>query len=216
MNRHYRLRTIQLPGDYAPIADILNLIEPGSASAEGLAAEDQHIPAKVNLYRDDNGLLAGFGRDRVVAADGSGRVIGYGAVWRAPWAEPGGLASLFAVHPDFRRQGVGSSLIGHLEGWARQQGASVLNSELKDWIPESLPFAEKRGFVKDAHVFELILELAQFDSNQFAGRETAGGVRFLTLADAPGEESERKLYDLFLETLKDNPGHRGEHAVHHG
>lgn len=198
-----------MPGDYPPIADILNLIEPGSTSAEAMAAEDQRIPIKGKLHREESGLLAGFGRERVVAEDASGRVIGFASVWRAPWAAPGDLASLFCAHPDFRRQGVGSSLVQHLEGWARAQGASVLQSMLKDWIPDSLPFAEKRGFVKDAHVFELTLELARFDGTQFAGRESAGGVRYLTLADAPGEESERKLYELYRESLKDNPGHRG-------
>lgn len=208
----FHLRNLILPDDYAPIAQLLNLVEPGSASAEDLEAEDRNIPTRNSLRVDENGLLAGFGRERVAAVDETGRVIGYGAAWRAPWGAPGRMSSLFCVHPDLRRQGVGGALVAHLEGWARQNGTAVLMSELKDWVPDSLPFSERRGFTQDAHVFELHLNLSQFSGKAFAGvidDVKAGGIRFLTLADAPGEETEQKLCQLYRETLADNPGQVG-------
>jgi ribosomal protein S18 acetylase RimI-like enzyme len=142
----------------------------------------------------------------------NGQVIGYGASWRAPWSDPGELASTFCAHPDYQRQGVGELILSYLENWAASHQASVLLSEVKDWIPGSLPFAQKHGFLLDAHIFELRLDLMNLDVTQFSNivhRLKDSGITFVTLADIPGEASEKKLYDLYVETSKDNPGQSG-------
>jgi GNAT superfamily N-acetyltransferase len=207
-----KLRNLTLPEDYAHIARLINSIEPGSTTIEALENEDQHIPTTSSLTLDENGLLTGFGRIRVVAEHSDGQVIGYGASWRAPWSDPGELASTFCVHPDYQRQGVGELIIFHLENWAAYHKASVLLSEVKDWIPGSLPFAKKHGFLLDAHIYELRLNLNQLDSTKIEDpvhRLKDSGITFVTLADIPGEVSEMKLYDLYVETSKDNSGQSG-------
>ena len=207
-----KLRELRLPEDYAHIAKLFNSIEPGSTTLEGLENEDRHIPALSSLTLNENGQLTGFGRMRVAAENSDGQIIGYGASWRAPWSDPGELASTFCVHPDFQRHGVGSSILSHIEHWAADHKASVLLSEVKDWIPGSLPFAQKHGFILDAHVFELILNLNQLDlkkTEETIHRLKNSGITFLTLADIPGQVSEKKLYDLYVETSKDNPGQFG-------
>jgi len=81
-----------------------------------------------------------------------------------------------------------------------------------DWIDDSLPFVQKRGFTLDAHVFELELSLKNFEHEKYQKsieRVKKSGIQFLTLADLPGEVTERKLYDLYVETSKDNPGQFG-------
>lgn len=204
-----RLREIRIPEDYEQIANLFNLIEPGSTTAESLEEEDQQMPTTSNLKLNENGLLVGFGRTRVIAESEDGLIIGYGASYRAPWVEPGQLASIFCVHPDFRGQGVGSMLLSHIENWANEQEASVLLTIVMDWIDASLPFVQKRGFSLDAHVFDLELDLNQFDSTKltgFAKQVTNSGIQFMTLADLPEEESLHNLYDLCVETSKDNPG----------
>jgi GNAT superfamily N-acetyltransferase len=207
-----RLRDLQLPEDYVLLANLFNLIEHDSTSAQALEGEDKHIPTISKLSKDENGLLLGFGRTRVIAETLEGKVIGYGASWRAPWSDPGEVASSFCVHPDFRRQGVGEMILNHIENWANEHQAFVLLSEVKDWMEDSLPFVQKRGFAVDAHVYELNLNLNQFDSTKFAGaikKVMDSGIRFMTLADINGEESEQKVYQLYIETSKDNPGQSG-------
>ncbi|WP_066296242.1 GNAT family N-acetyltransferase [Bacillus sp. FJAT-29937] len=204
-----RLRDIRIPEDYVQIAKLFNIIEPGSATAQSIEEEDQQMPATSNLKLNENGLLVGFGRTRVVAEGEKGHIIGYGASYRAPWADPGQLGSIFCVHPDFREQGVGEMILSHIENWANEHQASVLSSIVMDWIDVSLPFVQKRGFSLDAHVFELVLDLNQFDSTKYVDlieQITKSGIQFVTLADMPGEETEHKLYELCVETSKDNPG----------
>ncbi|MFD2444906.1 GNAT family N-acetyltransferase [Bacillus sp. CGMCC 1.16607] len=206
------LREIQIPEDYEKLAELFNLIEPGSATAQSLEDEDQHIPAKSYLSKNEEGLLIGFGRTRVIAESSNGQIIGYGSSWRAPWVEPGQLASIFCVHPGFRKQGVGELILTHLEKWAIGHQESVLLSEIKDWIDDSLSFVQKRGFALDAHIFELVLDLKKFDLNSLSktlDNLIESDIQFLTLADVPKEESEQKLYQLCVETSKDNPGQVG-------
>lgn len=208
-----RLREIRIPEDYDQLAHLLNLIGPGSTTAQSLAEEDQQIPATSNMKINESGFLIGFGRTRVIAETEDGQLIGYGACYRAPWVDPGQVGSVFCVHPDFRGQGVGKLILSHIENWANQHNASVLSSIVMDWIDASLPFVQKRGFTVDAHVFELELDLNQIDSSKYAGfveQVTVGtGIQYVTLADLPGEESEQKLYELCVETSKDNPGQYG-------
>jgi hypothetical protein len=147
-----------------------------------------------------------------VAEHSDGQVIGYGASWRAPWSDPGELASTFCVHPDYQRQSVGELILSYLENWAASHKASVLLSEVKDWITGSLPLAKKHGFLLDAHIFELRLNLNQLDFTKIADpihRLKESGIIFVSLADIPGEVSEKKIYDLYVETSKDNPGQSG-------
>jgi GNAT superfamily N-acetyltransferase len=207
-----RLRAIRTPEDYEQLASLLNLIEPGSTTSQSLEEEDHQIPTTSSLKLNDNGLLVGFGRTRVIAESEDGQIIGYGAAYRAPWVDPGQIGSVFCVHPDFRGQGVGKMILSHIEDWANEHQATVLSSIVMDWIDDSLPFVKQRGFTLDAHVFELELDVNQFDSTKYADfveQVINSGIQFVTLADLSGEESENKLYELHVETSKDNPGQYG-------
>lgn len=207
-SRSIVVRDIRIPEDYEPLARLLNMIEPGSTTAASLEEEDQQMPATSFLRFDEDGRLVGFGRTRVIAENENGEIIGYGACFRAPWVEPGQLGSTFCVHPDFRNQGVGEMILSHIVNWANDNKASELTSIVMDWIDGSLPFVEKRGFTVDAHVFELELDLQRFDQENMDNFFN-NSIQFVTLADMPGEDSEQKLYELFVETSKDNPGQYG-------
>ncbi|MCG3088388.1 GNAT family N-acetyltransferase [Sporosarcina cyprini] len=208
-----RLRDMKVPDDYPHVAALFNTIEPDSVTAQSLEEEDRHVPATSHLTLNEHGLLAGFGRTRVVAENEEGAIIGYGASFRAPWTDPGQFGSTFCVHPDYRNQGVGSLLLAHIEKWANEQQASILLSTVHDWIDASLPFVEKRGFQLDAHVFDLLLDLRRtYDPVQqkdAAAQAMRSGIRFITFAEIRGEDSEQKLYELCVETAKDNPGQYG-------
>lgn len=207
-----KLRDMKVPEDYTQVANLFNILEPNSTTAQSLEEEDRHIPTASNLKCNENGLLVGFGRTRVVAENGEGVIIGYGAAFRAPWTDPGQVGSTFCVHPDYRGQGVGGLLLAHIENWAKEQQASILLSTVHDWIDASLPFVQKRGFTLDAHVFDLHLDLRSTDlanHENLVEQVKRSGIQFKTLAELQGEDLEQKLYELCVETAKDNPGQYG-------
>lgn len=208
----FLLRSLKLPEDYAQLAQLFQLIRNEPVDAEALAQEDRSLPAQNRLSRSNSGLLEGFGRERVVVESDSDGIIGYGVAWRAPWTDPGALASLYCVHPDFCKQGVGQMILAHIEKWAQDIGAKLLMSEVKDWVPDSLPFFLNRGYTVDAHVFELVLDLQSFDRTLLSAIQEAGNdrdIRYLALGEASDTETRQKLYDLYRETLIDNPGFVG-------
>lgn len=204
-----KLRDMKVPDDYERLATLLNMIDPGSTTAQSLEEEDRQIPATSNFKMNEDGLLVGFGRTRVVAEDENGQIIGYGASFRAPWVDPGNLGSVFCVHPDFRGKGIGERILTHLENWANEHQASELSSIVMDWVDDSLSFVQKRDFVVDAHIFDLELDLHQFKKAKYGDavvQVIQSGIQLTTLADLAGEDSEAKLYELCVETSKDNPG----------
>lgn len=210
----YRLRPVRVPDDYDRLAALLNRIDPSRAvTVEALHNEDRYIPTEENLSFDTTSLLIGHGRERVLAVDEAGRAIGFGIVWRAPWTPPGSLASMSAVDPVYRRRGVGTALREHIESWGRQRGANSLGAEAADHPVDYVAFAQKRGYAIDAHVYTSSLDLAAFNEDRFIGaveRAHDFGIRFFTLADDPSEQAESKLYALYRDTLRDNPGHVGD------
>lgn len=84
-----------------------------------------------------------------------------------------------------------------------------------DWIDASLPFVQKRGYSLDAHVFDLELDVHQFDFARYASlveQVTKSCIQFVTLAETITDDTERKLYELWVDTSKDNPGQYGSVA----
>ena len=153
--------------------------------------------------------------DCQLVSEEDGQIIGYGACFRAPWTDPGTVGSTFCVHPYFRSQAVGEMLLLYIENWAETNQASVLTSIVMDWNDGSLAFVQKRGFIIDAHVFDLELNIAQFDickNEEIVNQCMYLGIEFTTLADIQDEEAEKKLYELYAETSKDNPGQYGNVA----
>jgi len=216
-------RGLQLPDDYAALAVLLNQFWAEPTSADRLAQEDSMMYEVGSTWMDEHGRLQGYDRLREVVVGSSGEIVGYVNIWRAPWTEPGALNMALIVDKAWRKQGAGEMLLQAATQWAAQKQGSSVFSELWDDDPEALSFAQSRGFSIDRHTFQSVLHLevdkavqdscdplvwAESDSALFdqLNRE---GIRFLTLADEPGEESETKLYALSKETLMDIPGYTG-------
>ena len=94
--------------------------------------------------------------------------------------------------------------------WLRAEAATRIEVELRDNDPASMRFAEARGFVRERHRFESILDLASFDERPFVGaleRARAAGYRFFTLADVGDtEEARRRDYQVNRRASLDIPG----------
>jgi GNAT superfamily N-acetyltransferase len=206
----FTIRPLDLPSDYGPLANLMTVIQGAPVSPDDLVEEDRQIPTVSALAQNESGQLTGFGRARFLALSPDGQALGYAFAWRAPWTPPGDVSSLFGVHPAARRQGIGRALVQAIEGWARSIGANDLWSMQPDHPAGVEAFLEKAGFRIDAYVQRFILNLA--DHHPATQQPTVEGVRLYTLAEVPETERpsvEAKLYELYAETLQDNPGHLG-------
>jgi GNAT superfamily N-acetyltransferase len=146
---------------------------------------------------------------RLVAVDDADRVLGYGEAIRFTWHAPGKFYVATTVDREYRRQGIGAALAAAVEGFAVEAGATLLEGSTRDADTDSRAWMERRGYALERHIFESVLDLGTFDEGPFAGVVAGcrqGGLRFFSLADEPGEETERKLYTLMCRTVKDIPG----------
>jgi GNAT superfamily N-acetyltransferase len=152
-------------------------------------------------------------RERVVALGDQEQVIGFGMCQREPWMNSGKFGQFVIVDQAVARTGVGRKLMTHLDGWAKSQGATLLQTFVRDNLPGSLAFALAHGFKIDRHVFESTLDLAAFDDARFAGhvgQVTATGIQFVTMADRPGDVTERDCYETVRLSVMDIPGNDEE------
>jgi GNAT superfamily N-acetyltransferase len=208
-----QLRPLQLPEDYGAIAKVLNQFWAEPTSAAKLQEGDEKLYQVGHTRIDENGLLVGYDRERLVAMNEHGEIIGYAGSWRASWTEPGCLCNTIVVAETYRKQGIGQLLLRHIVEWGSKLGATTFATEVWDDDTDALHFAYQRGFTIDRHSFQSVLEMNTYDEH--AGLDVLHklqqeGFRFLTLADEPGEESERKLYEIYKESLFDIPGYRGD------
>lgn len=207
----FMIRRLREPDDYAAVAPLLNLIWSEPTTAERLKEEEDRIPPG-ELHYNEEGKLMGWDRPKWVAEDEQEQVVGYAIAWRAPWTEPGELIHTVVVHPESRGNGVGRALYDEIHQWAVGVKASRLISFMRETDESSLAFAKRRGYMKERHTFESVLDLAPFDGGKLYDSirdAERAGIRFVTLAVEPGEVSERKLYELYKVTHQDIPGYSG-------
>jgi GNAT superfamily N-acetyltransferase len=207
----FDIRRMRQPDDYAVVAPLLNLIWSEPTTAERLKEDEDKIPPGI-LHYNEEGELMGWDRPKWVAEDEHEQVVAYAIAWRAPWTEPGALIHTVIVNPNNRGNGVGRALYAALHQWSVEVKASRLIDFIRETDERSVAFAERRGYVKERHTFESVLDLESFDCgklNDSINEAERAGIRFVTLAEEPGEESERKLYELYKVTHLDIPGYSG-------
>lgn len=178
-----------------------------------LAARDPEPPTPALLAEWEGNAPAGLIRQRLVAFDDAGALIGFADTASWPWELPGQFWLSVVVAPDARHRGLGARLAAESLAFAREQGAARLDAEVRDNNPDSLRFAERLGFQKRRHIFESRLALSTFNEAPFAGaceRAEAAGVRFITLADlGDTEEAQRRLHAINFALADDVPGREG-------
>jgi GNAT superfamily N-acetyltransferase len=192
----FHIRPTRVPDDAAQVVEIMRLFDPEGASVDELLRAWQRTR--------EGGI-----RFRLVAETDEGRIIATGVAAHDTWDSPERWFGSIRVHPDFRRQGVGSALLADLLHFLRENGGARYSGEIRDNDAETLRWLEARGGKIDRHLFESTLDLATFDERRFAGVVAAAeatGLRFFTLADEPGEKRLRGLYDLLRKTIFDIPG----------
>jgi RimJ/RimL family protein N-acetyltransferase len=206
------IRSMRVPDDYKGVAEVFSTWSSDPVSPDVLIEEDRKIPEQGRLWMD-NGKLGGHDRRRWVAvSEDDGTLAGYGGVFRTPWNAPGELWHTVIVKPKYRGFGIGGTLYGCIQEWAQEVGASRLLQQVKENDPASIRFAEKLGFTEERRTFESKLLLQDYHKPELDGVVDGlklQGIRFFTLAEEPGEESELKLYELCKATHPDIPGYEG-------
>lgn len=185
------------------------------ALAALFATHDPEPPTPALLAEWEGNAPPELVRQRLVAfADDNERTLtGYCDTAHWPWDTPNHFELKTLVHPDHRRQGLGTQLADAALAFARDQGATRLTVEVRDNSTEGMRFAERYNFQRDRHIFESRLTVADFDGARFAAaiaQAETRGVRFFSLADLGNtEEAQRRDYDLNAALAHDIPGRQG-------
>lgn len=109
--------------------------------------------------------------------------------------------TIVTVLAEQRRCGAGSALYEAISAWAAERALSELEVPVLDNDPESLAFAQRRGFVEERREVGVVLHLAGLDPVDV---EPPDGVEIVTWAERP--ELAHGMYDVALEAFPDIPG----------
>jgi GNAT superfamily N-acetyltransferase len=108
---------------------------------------------------------------------------------------------LVTVLAELRGRGGGTVLYEATSAWARERALDVIETIVADDDPESLAFAQRRGFTEEGHELGVSLDLTRIEPPIV---ELPEGVRILTWAERP--ELARGIYGVTLEAEPDIPG----------
>ena len=169
----------------------------------------------------ENGLRADYEKhkDRIlclrIASSAQGEVQGFN--WLTRDRNDGQRAYFYVVvSRDHRHQGIGSRLYQEIEEVSLASAIRELRATFPDTLPESLAFAEKRGFTLISHSIGMQLELEGLDLQPYldlASELERQGFEFTSM-EALGntEANQRNLYQLNDVTSSQTMGSEGEHS----
>jgi GNAT superfamily N-acetyltransferase len=100
-----------------------------------------------------------------------------------------------------RRRGAGCVLYEAMSAWAAGRGLGELEVPVLDNDPQSLAFAQRRGFVEERREVGVVLHLAEITPPEIGPPD---GVEIVTWAERP--ELAGGMYEVALEALPDIPG----------
>jgi GNAT superfamily N-acetyltransferase len=104
-----------------------------------------------------------------------------------------------------RRRGAGTALYEALSAWARERGIEIMVAVVADNDPESLAFAERRGFVEERREKGVALDLTAIEAPAVDPPE---GVQIVSWAQRP--DLARGIYEVSVEASPDVPGYEDE------
>jgi GNAT superfamily N-acetyltransferase len=183
-----------------------------SGLAIAVAASDGDLldllAVRGRLDPDFSGTLEGFRHSlrtgvglAYVVARLDGAPAGCGFVGALPGAESDPFVRAdVSVVPERRGRGIGSALYETVSAHARSTGKDGLQLEVKEDDPESLAWAERRGFAEVEREKAVSLDLAAAEP----GLELPPGIELVRRVDHP--ELEREMYAVGLEASADIPG----------
>jgi GNAT superfamily N-acetyltransferase len=133
-----------------------------------------------------------------------GVVLGSGLAALFPGL-PESPRALVTVPPGRRGRGAGTALYSALSDWARERGLERFETIVADNDPDSLAFAERRGFVEERRERGVALDVTAIEPPPV---EPPAGVEIVSWADRP--ELARGLFEISVEASPDVPGYEDE------
>jgi GNAT superfamily N-acetyltransferase len=130
--------------------------------------------------------------DGVILGSGVGAVFAY---------RPRRVETLISVLAGKRRRGAGTALYEAISTWASGQRAHELEVSVSGDDPESLSYAQRRGFIEVRRQVGLALSLSGVSPLQV---EPPPGIEIVTWAQRP--ELARGMYEVDVEAHPDIPG----------
>jgi GNAT superfamily N-acetyltransferase len=148
----------------------------------------------VHSYRDSAQDYVDYlvREDGVILGSGVGAIFAF----RARRA-----VALITVLAGKRRRGAGTALHEAISRWASERGARELEVSVSDNDPESLSFAQRRGFTEVRRQVGLVLSLAGVSPLRV---QPPAGIEIVTWAQRP--ELARGMYEVDREIHPDIPG----------
>jgi mycothiol synthase len=135
----------------------------------------------------------------VASDDGEDVAAGFAYVgWHS---EPGTGTGEALVLPDRRGTGAGSALFRHIAGWVADRGCVVLETSVREDDPESLAWADRRGFREVSRNSRLVLDLTTIEAPAV---DPPQGVELTTWAQRP--DLIQAIYEVASEAYPDEPG----------
>ena len=133
-----------------------------------------------------------------------GAVLGSGFVALFPGL-PESPRVMLTVPPRNRGRGAGTALYAAISDWARERGLQTLGGVVPDNDPDSLAFAERRGFVEDRREKGVALDLTAIEPPR---AQSPPGVEIVTWAGRP--ELVHGMFEVSVEASPDVPGYEDE------
>jgi mycothiol synthase len=133
-----------------------------------------------------------------------GQAVGSGFAAIMP-QRPGLPNVLLTVLPEARDRGIGTGLYAAISDWVRARGLDELEAVVSDDDPDSLAFAERRGFVEDSREKGVALRLAEIEPPAV---QPPDGIEIVSWAERP--ELARGIYEVAVEASPDIPGWEDE------
>lgn len=153
----------------------------------------------------------------LAADDPTCGLVGWGALCMLLHGNPMPPGRKFfhlSVRPDARGHGIGTALAGELLRLAVESGTQSLAASVKAEDARALAFAGRLGFRPDYEMLEAVLDLAEFQLEEWLPAleaPAASGIRFTSMAVEPDPEGAlREVWELDGRLSADVPEWSGE------
>jgi len=188
--------------DYNALSDLMNAVYPEyRTTAEGLKEDDKFFD-----------LQGKYLRHRYVAVDlQTGELVGYASISHMPRAfHLQKFQMELMVHPERRKQGVGSKLYERLVNDLQELNAVSVKTWVFEDRTEAITFLQRRGFEEVFRSWELKLDVNGCDLQAFlpaVERVASQGISITTLSAEFQADPEclPKLYELKRLIVQDIP-----------
>lgn len=175
---------------------------------------NSQVPEPTNLeefLRGERNRPPGTRLRRMAALDEDGKIVGYNLAQTGPNFPPGYFFVRVRIDRPSAGRGVGSALLRDAEEWSIAEGATRLETDCKENETEAVAWVERRGYIREHHIFESTLDLRNWNPEPFLDAVVTArdsGIRFTSLgAEGVTEENFRRYYELNKKLSRDVPAY---------